>query len=412
MHRASAYFATMTANQHAPDFPGKYFAVDGHGLHFVSSANDRLAALMAVIGSAKVTIRIVMYMLRDDSIGQLVMDALLNACKRGVDVNLIIDNFGSADTPDDFFLPLSQAGGHFHRFSSRWNIGYFVRNHQKIVIADNAHVLIGGYNLTDHYFARAGAESWEDFGVVLSGPMAAQLTTYYDDLKDLTKDGGVRFLQLQSLIHRWGDGDGKLGWALGGPSNRISPWALALKRRLRGASSLYLASAYFSPSQSILRRIAAVARKGQSKLILAGKTDNGATIGAARSLYKYLLKRGADIYEYQPLPLHMKLLVIDDVSFVGSANFDVRSLFINLEIMLRIEDASVAEYLRAHIGAMAEFSEKQTLLMHRKRTGFFTRIKWAASYLLVNSIDYTIGRRIKFSLLRKVAAQKWGKKIK
>jgi cardiolipin synthase A/B len=402
----------MTSVQNASDFPGKYFAVDGHGLHFVSSAEDRLAALLTVIASAHRTLRMVMYMLRDDSIGQLVMEALLAARARGVDVRLIIDNFGSADTSDSFFVPLKEAGGHFHRFSSRWNIGYFVRNHQKITIADNAHALIGGYNLTDHYFGRAGADSWEDFGVVLSGPAVAELTRYYDDLAELSKDGGVRFLQLQSLIHRWTDSDAKIGWALGGPSNRISPWALSLKRRLRNAESLYLASAYFSPSQSILRRIAAVARKGRSKLILAGKTDNGATIGAARSLYKYLLKRGADIYEYQPLPLHMKLLVIDDVSFVGSANLDVRSLFINLEIMLRIEDQAVAEYLREHINVMAELSEKQTLTMHRKRTGLFTRFKWAFAYLLVNTIDYTIGRRIQFSHLRKVASEKLRQRIR
>ena len=41
------------------------------------------------------------------------------------------------------------------------------------------------------------------------------------------------------------------------------------------------------------------------------------------------------------MPPHasIKLLIVDDAVYIGSANLDVRSFFLNLEIMLRIEDA-------------------------------------------------------------------------
>ena len=382
------------------DFPGKHFAVDGHDLHFVSTAEERLEAVLKVIACARKSIRMLTYMFHDDQTGREVMEALLHARKRGLDVELMIDSFGSSDSDDRFFRPLKEAGGRFCRFSSRWNLGYIVRNHQKVLIADDAHILIGGYNITDQYFGRAGENSWEDFGVIASGPQVGDLAGYFDDLLDLSKDGGVRFLKLRKLIRSWKAEGGKLRWLIGGPTNRISPWALSLKRDLTDADSIHLAAAYFSPSRSIMRRIIDVTQKGNSRLVLAGKTDNGATIGAARSLYKYMLKRGARIFEYRPRPLHIKLLVIDDACYVGSANLDIRSLFINLEIMLRIEDAGVAEYLRSHIGIMIENSEEQTLEKHRKRSGLFSRLRWGLAYLLVNSIDYTIGRRIKFGLLR------------
>jgi cardiolipin synthase A/B len=389
----------MPSSNHDPDFPGKHFTVDGHDIRVISADEERLNGVLAVIASATRTLRMFSYMFRGDDTGTEVLAALTASVQRGVAVQLIIDSFGSNETEHEFFDPFVAAGGDYHCFSSKWNLGYAVRNHQKILIADERHAVIGGFNITDNYFGRAGDESWEDFGIVLSGPKVADLAKYYDDLHDMSNDGGVKFRKLRRVIRAWKPGNGPIQWLLGGPTNRISPWALRLKKELETARNLQFVSAYFSPSQSILRRIAKVTRGGGSQIVLAGKTDNGATIGAARSLYKYLLKRGAHIYEFQTRPLHMKLLILDDACYIGSSNLDTRSLFINMEIMVRIEDAALAAHLRNIIQNMADHSEEQTLALQRSRNSIFTRAKWMLSYLLVNSVDYTIGRRIKFSLM-------------
>ncbi len=394
------YLATMPTSRSQGILPGKKFRVGGHDLYLVHSPQDRLSALLAVIASAQTSIRMLSYMFRDDQTGNEVLSALIAAAKRGVSVYLIVDSFGSAETKDSFFAPLSKAGGRYHYFSGRWNLGYIVRNHQKILIADEGLVLVGGFNVTNHYVGRAGAQSWEDFGAILSGPRTAAMIAYFDHIADLSDDGGIRFGKLRRLILDWQIGEGPLQWLLGGPSNRMSPWARTLKTDLEKAQRLSLVSAYFSPSQSILRRIAKVTRKGQSQLLLAGKSDNKATINAARSLYTYLLKRGARIFEFAPLPLHMKLLVIDNATYIGSANLDARSLFINLEIMLRIEDKALAEYVCGVINKMKADSIEQTATLHAARTNILSRIKWGLAYVLVSSVDYTIGRRIKFGLLR------------
>ncbi|MFC4293420.1 phosphatidylserine/phosphatidylglycerophosphate/cardiolipin synthase family protein [Sphingorhabdus arenilitoris] len=393
----------MTSSPKSLELPGKHSHVGGHDLYLISDPESRLAAVLRLIDGAQRSILMFSYMFRDDESGRQVMAALMNALRRGVSVDLIVDSFGSADTQDSFFDKIAGAGGRFNRFSSRWNMGYFIRNHQKILIADRSSALIGGYNITDHYFGRAGDKSWEDFGVIIIGENVEALARYYEELRKITADGGVRFGQLRKLIQDWKPQDSKISWLLGGPTNRISSWALSLKRDLERAEQLHFAAAYFSPSQSILRRIAKVTRRGNSTLIMAGKTDNGATIPAARSLYRYLLKRGARIFEFQTRPLHCKIIVIDDISYIGSANLDIRSLFINMEIMVRIDDREVAEFVRSHLTAMAQDSEEQTLIKHAKRSGLFRRIKQGLAYLLVNTLDYTIGRRIKFGLLRKPA---------
>jgi cardiolipin synthase A/B len=393
------YPSDMPAQPPKPDFPGKLFSVAQHDIFVLCTDEERFNGLIAVIKSAKRMIRMFTYMFKDDETGKLVLAQLVDAAMRGVDVQLMIDSFGSNDTNIEFFAPLTQAGGRFHVFGTKFNLGYLVRNHQKILVADERDAVIGGFNITDNYFGRAGDASWEDFGVILSGPKASILSDYLSDLVELTEDGGIKYLKLRKLIRGWKPGNGTLQLLIGGPTNRISPWALYLKKDLERAEHLQIVAAYFSPSQSILRRIAKVTRKGGSKLVLAGKTDNKATIGAARFLYTYLLKRGAQIYEYQARPLHMKLLVIDDIAYIGSSNLDVRSLFINIEIMLRIEDTAFADYMRSIIGDMTENSDEQTLEMHRARAGIFHRIGWFCKYLMVNSFDYTIGRRIKFRLM-------------
>jgi cardiolipin synthase A/B len=391
----------MAKPQSMQQFPGRAFNVGGHSLHLVHAPDDRLAAVMQLIADAKRSIRMFSYMYGSDQTGQEVLAALIKAAERGVTVQLIIDSFGSNENTNSFFDPLVSAGGQYHCFSSRKGLGYFVRNHQKILIADEQHALVGGYNITDCYFDRKGDASWEDLGIIVSGPEVAHLVEYYDELDRLSEDGRIAFLKMRQLIRSWQPGNGAVRWLLGGPTNRISPLGLNLKRALEKAKRLDIVAAYFSPSQTILRRIASVSKRGRgSRLIMAGKTDNGATISAARSLYRYLLKRKARIYEFQTRPLHMKLFVVDDAVYIGSANLDVRSLFINMEIMVRIEDADFAANIRMLIDQLVTQSEEQTQLLLHQRDGWWSRMKSGLAYFLVNSVDYSIGRRIKFGLLR------------
>ncbi len=379
--------------------PGAAFRVAGQQLHLVHAPEERLAAMLTLIESAKSSVRLFSYMFADDQSGREVLDAMIKAAERGAKVQVIIDSFGSAEIKDGFFRPLIDAGGQYHCFSSRWGWGYMVRNHQKILIADEAHALVGGFNITDNYFGRAGDKSWEDLGVILSGPKAGNLARYYDNLSDLSAGGKISFAKMRRLIRSWHPGEDDVQWLLSGPTNRISPLGLAYKRAMAKAQRVDLVMAYFTPTQTVLRRMAKVTRHGGSRLVMAGKTDNGATISAARLLYRYLLKRGAQIYEYQTRPLHMKLMIIDDAVYIGSANLDVRSLFINMEIMLRVHDKKFAAHCSKLIDGMIAESEEQTLVLLKQRGNIWARMRSALAYFLVNTVDYSIGRRISFGLI-------------
>ena len=391
----------MATQSGPPGFPGKQFQVAGHQLHLVHAPKDRLDAVLRLIAVAEKSIQMFFYMFADDSVGRDVRSALVEAANRGVQVQLIIDSFGSAAISDRFFDKLTDAGGRYHCFSTRKGLGYIIRNHQKILIADGTHALVGGFNITDQYFGRSGDDDWEDLGIIITGPEVPRLARYFDDMASASADGKVRYRKIRSIIRQWRPGIGEVQWLLGGPTNRISPWALTFKRSLQVGKRFDIASAYFSPSQTILRRLAKVSKRNKgSRLVLADKTDNGATIPAARLLYRYLLRRRTKIYEFQPRRLHMKLMVIDDAVYIGSANLDVRSMFINLEIMVRIKDDALALYMRTLIDGLVAQSEEQTPVLLKARDNVWSRFKAAIAYFLVNSVDYSIGRRIKFGLLR------------
>jgi cardiolipin synthase len=111
-----------------------------------------------------------------------------------------------------------------------------------------------------------------------------------------------------------------------------------------------------------------------------------------------LLRRRAEIWEYQPCRLHMKLIVIDDIVYIGTANFDIRSLFLNVEVMLRIADRGFADQMRGFIARMQPECEMITRASHKARAGWLTRLRWALAWFVVGIFDYSVSRKLNFGL--------------
>jgi cardiolipin synthase len=169
------------------------------------------------------------------------------------------------------------------------------------------------------------------------------------------------------------------------------------------AKQLDMMVAYFSPRRGLVKKIGEVARRGArngggARLLLAAKSDNAATIGAARANYGRLLKRGVEIHEFKPCKLHAKLIVVDDNVYIGSANFDMRSLYLNLEVMLRIEDAALASRMREFIEGHLPYSTEVTRRLHRRRSTWWNRVRWTIGWYLVTVVDYSVTRRLNLGL--------------
>lgn len=374
--------------------------VDGNRLALVSEGPRIRDAVIDAIAGAQCSLRVLYYIFSPDSSGQMVRDALIDALGRGVDVTLLVDDFGSADASEAFFLPLREGGAKLCRFHPSFGRRYLLRNHQKLILADagtgDALALIGGFNIEDSYFGTIAEGAWRDLGLVVEGPAASRLSAYFDALFGWASAKGSRIRDLRRLIRRFTETSGPLQWQLGGPTRSLSPWGVSACRDMAASSDLSMIAAYFSPTYGMRRRMGAVARRGRSRVVTASRSDNNATIAAARSTYGRLLRRGVEVFEYQATKLHTKLLVLDQLTHVGSANFDIRSMYLNLEIMLRVDDRAFADHARRYFERELGDSLPITPAFYRRHATLFNRAKWALSFFLVSTMDYTVTRRLNF----------------
>ena len=369
--------------------------IAGNLLEVIESGDARLKLLLELIGGAERSIKMLMYMFNADRVGEQVRDALAEAARRGVTVQLLIDGFGSA-APDAFFAPLDAVGGAHCLFNPSYGRRYLLRNHQKLVVFDGQTVIIGGANIDDTYMNDSGPEHWRDLWLRLDGPEAAMPSRYFDTLFRWVTRSRPSLNYARRRLAEFSEWRGPLQWKFSGPLSLRNSWWRTIGQDIRRGHRLDMIFAYFAPPAAMLRRIGRLGRRGRARIITAAKSDNNATIAAARNSYSRLLRRHVEMYEYQPAKLHTKLAIVDDVVHIGSSNFDYRSLYINMEVMLRIKDAGFADAMRSYFEREIADSLWITPELHRRRSNPWRRFKWALSHYLVNIMDYTVTRRLNF----------------
>ena len=369
--------------------------IAGNRLELVESGEARLRLLLELIEGAERCIKMLMYMFNPDPVGEQVRDALVAAARRGVEIRLLIDGFGSA-APPGFFKELHQAGGEECVFNPSYGRRYLLRNHQKLVIIDDRIVILGGANIDDTYMSDHGPKHWRDLWLVLEGPEAAMPSRYFDTLFRWSIGRRPRLNYARRRLAEYSEWRGPLQWKFSGPLSMRNSWWRSIGRDIRNGSRLDMIFAYFAPPGAMVRRIGRLGRRGRARIITAAKSDNNATIAAARHSYSRLLRRHVEMYEYQPAKLHTKLAIVDDVVHIGSSNFDYRSLYINLEVMLRIKNPRFAAQMRTYFERELEDSRWITPELHKRRASPWRRFKWAISHFLVNVMDYTVTRRLNF----------------
>jgi cardiolipin synthase len=181
---------------------------------------------------------------------------------------------------------------------------------------------------------------------------------------------------------------------LSGPGWSKSHFAQALKADLRNARKVQIMAAYFLPTWKLRRELMRVAQRGcQVQLLLAGRTDVPLSQLASQSLYQRLLRAGIEIYEYTPQVLHAKLIIIDDIVYIGSANLDTRSLQINYELMLRLPNPGLAEESRGIFSESLKHSRRIEPSRWKASRNFWNKLKERWAYFILARVDPYIAQR-------------------
>lgn len=371
------------------------FAVSAHGhdFTFYPRGQDRLEALLTLIGDAQRTLDCFWFLYAEDGAGTRVRDALTAAVRRGVTVRVYIDAFGSSAQPA-FFEPLVDAGGTFARFEAHLSKRFLIRNHQKMAIADNRRVMAGGFNVSDEYFAPPEDNGWNDLGVRIEGPVVQRYSDWFQCIHEWVASDGSEYRRIREMVRDWEQGEGPVQLIMGGPTSVTSAWARSFKADLLKAKRIDIVTAYFAPPRSIRRVLRRAGKRVRLRMILASKSDFALTVLAARIHYRRLVKAGARLFEYQPSKLHMKLLVTDDICHFGSGNLDMRSVRLNLEIMVRVEDAAMAEKLRELIDHMERASRPVDADWFAHYGGVSNWLRWLTGSFMLRFVDYGLSRSL------------------
>lgn len=365
-----------------------------HRAQWLLNGDQAYAAMVRAIDGTQHSVRMESYIVRAGGPATRILNALHRALDRGVSVRVLIDAYGSEHLPHNFFDTLRDGGAIVRMFNPRRLLRLSFRNHRKLLVCDDGIAIIGGFNIGPEYEGDGHTRGWYDLGLELRGPVVRTLLTSFDCLFELapfTPEAVRAFRERRARAEPTG---GRIRMLASGPGCPRGELRRALLRDLRRAKDITVMAAYFLPSSRIQRELAScVKRGGEVRLLLAGRTDVPIAKQAGEHLYGKLLSRGVRIYEYQPQVLHAKLLVLDDVLYIGSCNLDRRSLHINYELLVRLKWPELANDARRLFSEAVKHSVRIAPTPWQASRGLWQRLRTRMAYWLLARVDPLIANR-------------------
>jgi cardiolipin synthase len=366
----------------------------GANCHWLCAGQEIFPAMLSAIDEAKSSVCLEIYIFSSGKLGVRFRESLLRALQRQARVQVLIDALGSFGLSTEFWKPLMQAGGDVRWFNpiSLNRLGF--RDHRKLLVCDEVVAFVGGFNIAPEYEGDGVTCGWCDLGLRIEGPLVKELAVSFADMFARAGFQHKRFARLLKSSVKQTISAPHEQLLLSGPARGHSPIKMALKRDLKRAHSVQIMVAYFLPSWQLRRQLARVVQRGgRVQLILGAKSDVLVSRLAAQSLYRRLLRAGIQIYEYQPQVLHAKLIIIDGIVYVGSANLDPRSLNINYELMLRFVSGQVAQQAHGVFNRCSEHCRAVSQEQWIKEHSLWRRFKEHWAYFLLVRVDPYIARR-------------------
>lgn len=336
--------------------------VAGNTVQFITTGENAYAVLEQQICAAKHTIHITTFILARDDTGRRIVRLLAERARAGVKVRLLMDAVGCVLSSRGFVDPLRRAGGETGRFMPVLPFtskGFAnLRNHRKIAIFDHCTALVGGHNFAREYMGPTRyAKRWRDFGAVIEGPAAALLNEVF------IADWCFTTRQSANALHAeipptagQPRGGSELQVVASGPDVPGDPLYEGIVSMIQEADeSIWIVTPYFIPDEVLLRSLIVKARSGKDvTIILPAKSNHPITDLARRHFLRQLRRAGARILLYHGGMLHSKAVIIDDrLGLFGSANFDLRSLFVNFEIGVLVHSEDDVRAMKAWANALA-----------------------------------------------------------
>jgi len=307
-------------------------------------------ALLADAAAARHSIHLETFLWHNGDVSDRVGDALAACAGRGINVRVLVDQRGAAQTSSSVWARLRKAGVDFrvhHRLRIREFAWYNHRDHRKLAIIDGRIGYTFGHGIADMWTKTSG---WRDTAARFEGPVVNQLqAAFFDNWAIVSGEifgGGDYFPELR------GEGTTPAHVSYLAPRQTISaPQRLYYFAIGAARDEIILQNPYFLPDHDALTLLRRALERGVriSVMLPNAQTSDFAIVQhASHYFYGELLQRGARVFEYALSGLHQKVMIVDGRwCSIGSTNFDPRSFRLNDEITVAMYDREVAATLRA-----------------------------------------------------------------
>lgn len=345
--------------------------VGGNTVRLLTRGDEAYAVLAEQIQQARHSIHITTFILARDDTGKRIIRLLADRAREGVKVRLLLDAVGCLRSSFGFCNVLREAGGEVRRFMPVlpfWNTrsSANLRNHRKIAVFDQHSAIIGGHNLAREYMGPTHfRKRWHDVGALIKGPGAALLNEVF--LADWAFASGqsldlLRTEQLPEALLV--EGASELQVVASGPDVEGDPlYETILSMIQEAARSIWIVTPYFIPDEVLLRSLVVKARAGHEVvLIVPARSNHRITDFARRHYLRELQAAGVQVRLCGPAMMHSKAMVVDDrIALMGSANFDIRSLFVNFEIGVVLHSLQDVRGLKSYMTGLLAHSGAPSL---------------------------------------------------
>lgn len=369
--------------------PVNYLA--GNKVEPLINGDAAYPAMIQSINDAKHSIILSSYIFDHDSLGRQFISALGQAQKRGVAVNVLLDSIGIGYSWHKSSRALKNMGVKTASFLPAISLSSIrfinLRNHRKILCVDGEVAYVGGMNISADNLVESAAHPINDIQFKISGPVIDQISQVFIEDWYFTTNELIEFPSykvssdtnlpqdkidkpvLARVIEDGPDENhNKIRWTL------INALACAQK-------SVKIMTPYFIPGQTLMNCLHSVAMRGVSvEIIVPQHSDISFVDWIMEANFSRVMAHGIQIYKNNSPFEHSKITIIDDVwSFIGSSNWDSRSMELNFEINLECFDEN----------------------LNKQLTDFFTVKKQNSSLITQAEVDkVSVARKIRNNLFR------------
>lgn len=318
-------------------------------VQLIRGGQEYFALLEQLIDKAQHTVYILVYIFDDDRTGTQIADALKRAAERGVKAYLLVDGYG-ARMSRHFIQDLKAAGVKFRRFNPLFRSKHFYigrRMHIKLVVVDATYSLVGGRNIADYYNDLPGHPAWLDLALYIEGEVVP-------GLERICIRGWNSMLEptVKARATPIADADKRIAALDINETCRVAvrfnDWVRAKTEILSSYYTMFrtakeeivILGSYFLPGYKMRRYMERAADRGvRIKVVVTGVSDIMMAKYAERYLYKWMLRKNIEVYEYTRNVLHAKAAVADHSRMtIGSFNVNNLSAHVSIELNVDVDN--------------------------------------------------------------------------